>query len=139
VLEKITALQEKREDLLVRKKLLRAKLDVLARGGGSFSVDAATVDRTQLQQKLEHIEQELADMGADSTVLQQHMTMVVESLLCAEQLVWLASSTLYMDASHILRPPEHPKADPVPLQCLHDANGRRLGVLLVALQPTVEN
>ena len=131
VLEKITAVREKREDMVARKKLLRAKLDVLARGGGSLSAEAYGADRMQLQQKLEQIETGLADMGADDTVLQQHLDIVKETLLLAEQQLWLACAILYMDPSHILRSPEHPKADAVPLQMLHDANGRRLAVLLV--------
>lgn len=133
VLEKITAVREKREDLVARKKLLRAKLDVLARGGGSLSAEVSGADRMQLQQKLEQIETGLADMGADDTVLQQHLDIVKETLLLAEQQLWLECSTLYMDPSHIMRPPDHPKVDPIPVQMLHDANGRQLVVLLVTL------
>lgn len=133
VLAKITAQREKREDLAVRKKLLRAKLDVLARGSGNFSAEICGADRTQLQQKLEQIETQLADMGADDTVLQHHLDIVKETLLLAEQQLWLACTTLYMDASHVMRSPEHLKADPIPVQMLHDTNGRQLAVLLVAL------
>ena len=133
VLAKITAQREKREDLVARKKLLRAKLDVLARGGGNFSVETCGADRTQLQQKLEQIEKDLAGMGTDDTVLQHHLDIVKETLLLTEQQLWLACTTLYMDSSHIMRSADHPKADPIPVQMLHDANGRQLAVLLVTL------
>ena len=133
VLKKITARREKREDLLVRKKLLSAKLGVLARGGGSLSAETSSADRTELQQKLEQIETGLADMGTDDTVLQHHLDIVIETLLLAEQQLWLACTSLYMDPSHILRSSDHPKAEPIPVQMLHDANGKQLAVLLVTI------
>jgi hypothetical protein len=133
VLEKITAVREKREDLAVRKKLLCAKLDVLARGSGNFSVETCGADRAQLQQKLEQIEIQLAEMGADDTVLQHHLDIVTETLLQAGQQLWLECSVLYMDPSHIMRTSGHPKADAVPLQMLRDVNGKQLAVLLITL------
>lgn len=134
-LAKITELQETRKDLVVRRKLLQAKLDVLSRSSGSLLEEPRAADKQSLQEKMELVETQLKDMGADDSVLQRHLGILVETLAAAEKELWLESQILYIDNMHYLRTADHPKATPLPVQILHDANAREMAIQLVVMPP----
>ncbi len=135
-LQKITDATEQRQDLISRKKLLKAKLDILSRSSGNLLEETRAADKETLQQKMDLVEAELNEVGAADTVLQRHLDIIVETLATADKQLWLENQTLYIDNMHYLRAADHPKATALPLQMLHDANAHERAVQLVTLAPT---
>lgn len=134
-LEKITAVKEQRQDLISRKKILKAKLDILGRSSGNLLEETRATDKEALQKKMDLVEAELTNVGADDTVLQRHLDIIIETLATADQQLRLEKQTLYIDNMHYLRAADHPKATAIPLQLLHDANAHERAVQLVMLSP----
>ncbi len=134
-LAKITDTQDRRQDLVVRKKLLRTKLDILDRSSGSLLVEPLAADKQSLQKKMDQVEAELKDLGADDTVLQHHLELIVETLATAEKQLWLEDQIIYIDNMHYLRTADNPKAVALPLQMLHDAHAHEMAVQLVVMPP----
>jgi hypothetical protein len=134
-LQKITDVKEQRQDLISRKKLLKAKLDILGRSSGNLLEETRLADKETLQKKMDMVEAELNDVGADDTVLQRHLEIIIETLATADKQLWLEQQTLYIDNMHYLRAADHPKAAALPLQILHDANAHERAVQLVRLSP----
>lgn len=132
-LEKITDTQDRRQDLVVRKKLLRAKLEIIGRSSGSLLAEPRADDQHSLQKKMNQVEAELCELGADDTVLQQHLEIIIDILATAEQQLRLDNQTIYIDNMHYLRTADHPKATALPLQMLHDANAREMTAQLVVI------
>ena len=133
VLSAITEMRDKREDLDVRRKLLKAKLAVLSRSNGNLSQQLRLAEQHELQQTMDQVESELAAMGTDDTVLQQELDIIIAMLSAIEQQLWISDDTFYMDSMHIQREPGHPKAHAVPVQMLQNAHGHRLVIRLVTL------
>lgn len=134
-LAKITDTQDRRQDLVVRKKLLRTKLDILGRSSGSLLAEPLAADKQSLQEKMDQVEAELKDLGADDTVLQHHLELIIETLATAEKQLWLEDQIIYIDNMHYLRAADHPKAVALPLQLLHDAHARERAAQLVVMSP----
>jgi hypothetical protein len=132
-LEKITSIQDRRQDLVVRRKLLRTKLDILARSSGNLAQQPGAITLQDLQKKMDQVESELHEMGADDGVLKQHLQLIINMLGAAAQKLWLENTTLHLDNMHYLRSADDPKAAAVPLQLLRDANGREMVAQMVVL------
>lgn len=136
-LKKITETQDRRQDLVVRRKLLRTKLDIIGRSSGSLLAEPRAADKESLQEKMNQVEAELDDLGTDATVLQHHLEIIIDTLATADRQLWLESENIYIDNMHYLRAVDHPKATLLPLQMLHDANARAMTVQLVVMSPEV--
>lgn len=134
-LEKITDRQEQRQDLISRRKLLRTKLGILNSSSGNLSEEPRSTDKQSLQKKMDQVEAELKEFGADNTVLQHHLEIIIETLATAEKHLWFENKVLYLDNMHYLRTADHAKATALPLQMLHDAKAREMAVQLVVIPP----
>jgi hypothetical protein len=135
VLAKISAVKQRRKDLMTQRKALNARLSMYARSASGPSADPHMADIRTVKNKLQDIEAELAAMGPEDQVLQKHLQIIIDTLGAAEKQVWLESHTLYMDSMNTLRPAGHAKARAVPVQLLRDNGGRRFAVQLVSLPP----
>lgn len=133
-LAEISEIREQRQDLQARKKLLKAKLDIVARGGGLLD-EPRLAERRELQQKMERIEAALAEAGADDSVLQRNLDAVIAALAGAEQRLWLERRSIHVDNLHYLRGADCKQAVELPLQMLHDARAREAAAWLVAIPP----
>lgn len=132
-LGKVAEVQGRRADLTSHRKLLQSKLNILSRSGGNVLQAPSQTERPELQRQMDAIESELKAMGAQDNVLEQHLHLVRDTLMTADQQLWCESQTLYIDLMHYQREPTHPKAKAVPVQILHDANGRALAVQRVII------
>lgn len=134
-LKKITDVRGRRRDLVARRKLLRTKLDILARSGGSLVVEPRDEEKWGLQQKMDQVETELDDMGVDETVLPRHLQIIIDTLATAEKQLWLERKVMHLDNMHYLRTAAYANATALPLNILHDANTRAMVVQPVVLAP----
>lgn len=134
-LQEITAVKDVRQDLNTRKKLLRAKLDIVARSNGRMADEPNLAGRHELQQKLDAIESALHEAGADADVLQGNLDIAIATLTDAGQRLRLEAQTLYLDNMHYLRPAGHPGAVELSLQMLRDNHDGAMVAQLVAIPP----
>lgn len=134
-LQKITDTQERRKDLVVRKKLLRSKLDLIGRSSASLLAEPRAADKQSLQEKMDQIEAQLSEMGTDDTVLQQHLRILIEILATAEKQLWCENQILHLDNMHYLRSADDARATALPLQFLRDAKENEMAAQLVAVTP----
>lgn len=134
-LAEITEVKELRQDLVARKRLLKTKLDIVCRSSGSLVDEPRLADRRNLQQKMDEVEAALAEAGADDTVLQRNLELVVATLGGAEKQLWLETQVLYIDNMRYLRTADHPGATELKVQILHDANAHEMAAQMVVLPP----
>jgi hypothetical protein len=134
-LTEVTAVKDHREELVGRKRLLRTKLDIVARSSGNLTQEPRREDRTSLQKKMDEVEAALSEAGADDTVLQKNLEIVAATLAGAEQCLRLEQRTLYLDNMHYLRTVNHPRAVELPIQVLCDARAREMAAQLIMLRP----
>lgn len=132
-LAEITVIREQRQDLQAHKRLLQAKLDIVRRSSGNLVRETPQTGRAELQQKMDRIEAELKEMGADDTVLQRNLASVVATLEHAERYLWLEKQIIYVDHLHYLRGAGHDQAIEFPLQLLRDAQSHALAAQLVEI------
>lgn len=134
-LARITEAKGERADLTRQRDLLLRKLDALKRGGWSFDEDdGERPSPAALQADLDEIEQQLAEMGADSDTLNRHLDMVADVLANAEKYFWADTAELCLDRMNIQRPGEDATAQRISLQELHNARGQQVVMLLVSLK-----
>lgn len=134
-LSRITEARSERAELGRQRDLLRRKLKALQQGGWSFdSGDGAPPEPAALQDELDAIEGQLAEMGANSDTLSRHLDLVSELLGEAEKHFWPGSVELHVDRMNIQRSADDASAHHVRLQELHNARGQQMVMLLVALK-----
>ncbi len=131
-LGRITRRKQRRKDLMIHRRALQASLDMHSR---KSAMTAILADQQMLRQKIEKVDAELATLGADDTVVQQHLQIISDTLGNAEKHLWLDNRTLFLDSMNTIRQPDHPKASEIALQCLKDSTERRFAVQLVRLSP----
>lgn len=131
----IAAVEDHRKELIARKRLLKAKLDIVARSSGSLADEPRAGERGELQRKMNEVEAALSEAGADDTVLQRHLQIVVDALTGAANRLWLEQRILYLDNMHYLREAGDPRAIELQVRVLRDASARELAAQPVALRP----
>jgi hypothetical protein len=135
-LTRISEVSAERADLTRQRDLLKRKLAALKRGGWSFEeTDGPAPDPAALVADLDAITAELEALGMDRDVLDAHLAIVTELLAEPESQLWSQGVTLYLDAMNIERGPDYPSVRRIDLQELHNARGRRLAMLPLALAP----
>jgi len=135
-LARIGEVRVERADLMRQRDLLRSKLAAFKRGGWSFTPpEGKQQDPAALAKDLDGITDQLAALGRDDQVLQAHLELVADLLQDAEHQLWAEDLTLYIDPMNIERDPQDPAARKIVLQELHNAQGRRLTMLLVSFAP----
>jgi hypothetical protein len=136
-LTRIIEKREERADLVRQRDLLRRKLDALKRSGWSFDeADAAArPEASVMAAELEEIEGQFKAMGADTGLLEAHLDTVANLLGTAEQQLWGESLVIRLDRMNIKRDAQDESARDIELQELHNAQGRRLAMLLVSVAP----
>jgi len=125
--------RDEREKLSQQQSLLRVKLDILQRGGSSFSGDVGTQDRTTLQARLEQVESQLQALGPAQEVLQANLKIVASILESAEKHFWSEDKILQLDQHGVLS-----KDASIPAISCHDlcdSNNHRVTALMVTLSP----
>ena len=134
-LQKITDAQKQRQDLTARKKVLKAKLDILKRCSGNLTAEPRQGDRENLQQKMNQVNAALAEMGADDMVFQSHLNILINTLDEAEKHLSCEEELLYLDHQHYERKPEDRQVTALELQKLTDNNKHQLAAQLVTMDP----
>lgn len=132
-LNHVSEQHHEREKLSQQCALLRVKLGILQKGGGSFSHDAGTQDHIALQARLEEVESQLHALGPAQEVLQENLRIVASTLENAEKHFWSEEKILRLDQHGILCPESGTAA--IPCHDLCDSNGHRITTLLLTLLP----
>ena len=133
---RITEVQGERAGLSRQRDLLRRKLTALQHGGWDFEDTGA--DRpapAALQAELDDIEGQLTGLGVDDRALSAHLDIVAGLLAEAERHFWAEDIVLYLDRMNIQRDDQNASARQIRFQELHNARGRRLVMLLIAIDP----
>jgi hypothetical protein len=136
-LTRITEVKEHRQDLMARKRLLKAKLDIVSRSSGNLTDEPRLDDLRSLQQRMDKVEADLREAGAEDTVLQRNLDIVVATLATAEERLWLEKQVIYVDNMHYLRSAEYSNAVEFPLQMLRDTEGRAMAAQMVEIPPGI--
>ena len=135
-LTRIGEVRVERTDLRRQRDLLRGKLAALKRGGWSFNpAEDEHPDPAALTSELEAITGELAGLGTEDRVLENHLEIVADLLDDAGHQLWAETVTLHIDAMNIEREPQDPAARQLVLHELHNARGGRSAMLLVSIAP----
>lgn len=132
-LQFISEQQDERNKLTQQRALLRAKLDILLRGGSSFSRDIGTQDRNALQVRMDELENQLAALGPVHEILQGNLAIVAKTLSEPDKYLWCDTLNLRVDKHFVLHSQEDSSVSAIPLQELQDFNGRHLVVALVEI------
>jgi hypothetical protein len=133
---RITEVQGERAGLNRQRDLLRRKLGALQRGGWSFEdTGEARPDPVVLQAELDDIEGQLAALGMDDRTLSAHLDITTGLLAEAERQLWAEDIVLHLDRMNIQRTAQDSGVREIRFQELHNARGRRLAMLLVAIDP----
>lgn len=136
-LARIAAIQEVREDLVQHRTLLQSKLNYLQRGDWGFGGHGRDVPApvAELQQKLDAIETQLAEVGGDDHYLEINLAILVDVLANAEKQLWAEPLPLIVDRMGIRRNRASADVPELVLTELHNKAGRRLVARLVRLPP----
>ena len=133
-LARIVEVQGERAELKRQRGLLKRKLDTLQKGGWGFEdCQGANPDVATLQAELGDIEGQLAALHADENTLQTYLELTADLLMDAERQLWAEVIDLRLDRMNIRRDTQGPSAEHVQFQELHNARGRRLGMLFLSL------
>ncbi|PLX86161.1 MAG: hypothetical protein C0617_02030 [Desulfuromonas sp.] len=131
----ITLVEDKREDLVRRQKLLQAKLDLLQRGNWGFD-DCPEEDSPcvpELEERLDKIEADLVAIGADADVYEANLDLVVDVLGNPGEWIWAEKDRLIVDSMGIKRSEPTEGAVELELDQLSNAAGRTVVVALLSL------
>ena len=135
-LKHIAEAKGSRAELSRQRDLLRSKLKTLERSGWSFEAQKGVrPDPDALSAELQATESELANLGADSGVLQASLDTVVDVLGHAEQQLWGKDIVMHLDRMNIQRDAQAASAQRIVLPELHNARGQHLVMLMVSLAP----
>jgi len=135
-LARIIEMRGERADLVRQRDALRHKLATLARNGWGF--DAALDEAAEpgrLQADLADVEQQLQELGTDSTVLDTHLDIVADLLSQAEQQLKIENVCMRLDSMNIQRDARDVAAHDIVLPEFHNARGQRSVLLLVSITP----
>lgn len=133
---RITEVRSERVDLNRQRDLLRRKLSALQQGGWSFEdTGGAKLEPASLQAELDDIEAQMSALGVDDRALSAHLDIVADMLAQAERQFWVEDIVLHLDRMNIQRDAQNASVRQIHLQELHNARGRRLVMLLVAVDP----
>lgn len=129
--------QDERAELKRQRELLKHKLGTLKQSGWGFDegVLSGQSDASDLLAELEEIESQMKSLGTDAELLNAHITIVADVLARAEQQLWAETVCLRLDRMNIKRDAEDESAKDIVLHELHNAQGRRLVMLLVSIAP----
>lgn len=127
--------RDEREKLAQQRALLRAKLDILHKGGSSFAGDAKHADLAGMQTRLAEIESRLDALGPVHEVLQTHLGMIATVLAEAEKHLWLEHVSLRIDQHLVLHADTDTSVPAIPFVDVCGSDGRRLTALLLAIPP----
>lgn len=132
----VTEQRDERNKLSQQRALLRAKLDILHRGGSSLAGDdARQEDRTALQTRLAELENRLATLGPVTEILHTNLTIVAATLLDAEKHLWLENRNLRIDQHHVLHVDTDTAVPAIPFVDVCGSDGRCLVMLLLSIPP----
>lgn len=126
--------REERTDLLRQRELLNRKLAALQRGGWSFEQEEAAGSLEALAAELADIETQIAAVGSPDEVLNVHLELLADTLATPQSQLWGQPLTLRLDRMNIRRD-QDAELPGITLQALHNAHGRRLVALMVAIDP----
>ncbi len=134
-LARITAGEEVREDLLQRRTLLQAKLNILECGGWGFASNGhnGSPPCAELQAQVDDLNQQLRDFGGDDRYIEKHLELVIDALTGAEQQLWVEPLALIVDRMGIKRAVPADDAPELHLKVLRNAAGRQLVARLVRI------
>ena len=133
-LQRIAELRGERADLTRQRTLLRRKLDALNKGQWGFDAGVAEkMDPQALQAELDETERQLAALGTDDRTLFAHMDIVIDILSHAGRQMWAEPVQLHLDRMNVQRGADEATVRQVDLQELHNARGRRLVMLPLAI------
>jgi len=134
-LARIAAIQEVREDLVQHRTLLQSKLNYLQRGDWGFGGHGSDVPApvAELQQKLDAIEIQLAEVGGDDRYLELNLAILIDVLANAEHQLWVEPLPLIVDRMGIRRNQASAEAPELVLTELHNKAGRRMVARLAML------
>ncbi len=131
-LAQITERKEERENLTSRKALLRSKLDIIRRGGG-FAQHSGALDQTQLQTRLEEIDEQLAELGSAGDTLSDNLAIIAKVLAEAERHFWSEDKVLCLDKLYVLHDKPGPSAPSTLFKELHNSEGLQVTVLMISI------
>ena len=133
-LARIVEVGTEREALEQSQSMLRAKLRALQSARFGFSEEGGEkADPAALEAKLAEIEPKLAETGSGATALPRHLDLLVESLNAAEKQLYAEPVTVLMDRLGIRQATPGPTTVELKLRELHNAAGRTVVALPIAI------
>jgi hypothetical protein len=125
-LQRISAVKSERKDLERRNVLLRAKIDLLRRGGWGFTEDQSSPADTisDLEENLRQIEAQLSALGSDDRMLGSYLDIVIDVLEKPEEHLRGGKETLIVDRMGIKREQASSNAPEMTITTLCDSAGR---------------
>jgi len=132
-LSHVSEQKDKREKLTQQRALLRAKLEILQKGGSGFSSDMPVQNRAALQARLDEVESQLETLGPVHEVLQNNLTIVANVLGSAEQHFWKEEKLLRLDQRYVLHDDSDSSVPAIKFTDMRDSNGRQATLLLLAI------
>lgn len=136
-LARIGALEHAREDLIERRTLLQAKLNILECGGWGFGNHGhdGPPPCAELQAQVDALDVQLRDFGGDDRYIEKHLEVVSEVLSDAGRQLWVEPLALIVDRMGIKRAVPADDAPELHLRVLRNAAGRQLVARLVRIPP----
>ena len=131
-LTQIMERENERKDLSVRKALVKSKLDVLGRSG-SLNDQPIAAERNQLQSRMVNIEQQLAALGPDDSVLPTNLATIAAVLGSAERQLWIDDTSLCLDSYYVLHKEPSPAAPKISFKEFKEGEHDGILVLMVKL------
>ncbi len=131
-LRRITEIKTEHKDLERRHALLQSKLNIRRQGGWGFE-EGGSPNIPGLEEQIGMIETQLQEIGGDDRILEFYLDIVIEVLGRPGEHLWGKKETLILDSMGIKRNQLACNARELTLHELFNSEGRRLVVVLVAL------
>ena len=134
-LGRIVATSEARDGLERERRLLRRKLNAIGSGGWGFHASAttATVDVAGLEGKLDELEGQLREVGADGAALEVHLALVCKVLANPAENLWKTQRSVILDRMGVKRERMGTDTSELVFDELHNADGRCVVTLPVRI------
>lgn len=126
--------KQERDALNKQKTLLRTKLDVMRRGGG-FDEHNDAPAQLELQQRLENIDAQLAELGSTRDALADNLAMTAAVLAEAQKYLQQQDEVLYLDKLYVRHDKPGPSAPAVTFRELRNSDGHASTVLMLSIPP----
>lgn len=133
-LAQIAERKEERENLTSRKALLRSKLDIVRRGAG-FAQHAGAPEQSQLQARLEEIDEQLGKLGSPEGTLSDNLVIIAAVLAEAGRHLWLEDKVLCLDKLYVLHDKPGTSAPQTVFKELHNSEGLQVTILMISIPP----